>query len=774
MTDRHGGGVSGGRDPDTVHSALRELVMAATVRIHIPGAGYAPEESGEFLGSGFFIAPNWVLTCAHVVHGGEGDGGEVTVICRAGPFGEPYAVPGEVAATLPERAERSVQGDWPDPDLALVRLREPVEHECLYVSERSSPQYAEGQVFYAGWASVRGRPQPLDGFLAVHGTVGDRSAGARLSLGGNVLPFGVSGGPVIDPVRGEVVGVLKPRADHGPGGISIGIEQLRTLPVTPPTRPPAPRRHGPSQPDLERPDPSRPESYRPDPPRPDLHRPGPYGPEPHRSGPYEPDHRPDPRRPDPYRPDLYQAIWHAHDRYHRDRQLSGVSGRRTWVGLQAELGARPGRVLSPYERVELLGRLADLEPPDSTRGLLDILQSLPDFRAPTPSPAPRGWRDGLGVLYESARHDGALPLVVEYAMRVMTAERPVSSPVLDAEAALWGWIRQAATRLGSGRHGDLARRRARHLGDRLGESDGRRDTGYPYESARESSAGSALRLSVLLQVEHLAWDPEHCDWSVAVVRRDGEVTPLDEGQRVGLDGLASCLAAPLAEAFRRCDEPGRPVALYAALPHHLLDLPVDEWRLRPGADPLGGERPVLIRCADRGRLPGEDDGYDTGLLAHDEESDRRDRWRRLHALPGRDTTRAEILDCDDAVRRPVPAVSVLRGLPPGTVPVLCREGDRSYEDDDTALARIVRAGYGVVLWRRWRRPADPLCGEFHREARTIVDGAAGAAELPALVHGLRDRMSEGLPESFWARGIALLYDDPDQPLPGGDDLLEAP
>ncbi|GGN41464.1 VMAP-C domain-containing protein [Streptomyces fuscichromogenes] len=771
MTDRHGGGVSGGRDRDrdTARSALRELVMAATVRIHRPGAGYAPEESGGFLGSGFFIAPNWVLTCAHVVHGGEGDGGEVTVICRPGPFAEPYVVPAEVAATLPEQAERSVQGDWPDPDLALVRLREPVEHECLYVSERPSPQYTEGQVFYAGWAPVRGRPQPLDGFLAVHGTVGGRSAGARLSLGGSVLPPGVSGGPVIDPVRGEVVGVLRPRADHGPGGTSIGIEQLRTLPVTPPTRPPDRYGHGLSQPDWYG------HGH-------GLSQPDWYG---HGHGLSQPDpSRPDLRRPAPYRPDLYQTIWHAHDRYHRDRQLPGESGRRTWVGLQAELGARPGRVLSPYERVELLGRLADLEPPESTRGLLDILQSLPDFRAPTPSPAPRGWRDGLGALYENARYDGALPLVVEYAMRVMTAERPVSSPVLDAEEALWGWIRQAATRLGSGRHGDLARRRARHLGDRLGEPDGRRGTGYPHESARGPSAEPPLRLparlSVLLQVEHLAWDPEHCDWSVAVVRRDGEVTPLDEGRRVGLDGLAACLAAPLAEAFRRCDEPDRPVALYAALPHHLLDLPVDEWRLRPGADPLGGERPVLVRCADRGQMPGEDDRddrddrYDAGLLGDDEEPDRRDRWRRLHGLPGRDTIRAAILDCDDAVRRPVPAVSVLRGLPPGTVPVLCREGDRSYEDDDTALARIVRAGYGVVLWRRWRRPADPLCGEFHREARTIVDGAAGAAELPALVHGLRDRMCEGLAESFWARGIALLYDDPDQPLPGGDDLLEAP
>ncbi|CAM5587167.1 hypothetical protein SFUMM280S_08251 [Streptomyces fumanus] len=57
-----------------------------------------------------------------------------------------------------------------------------------------------------------------------------------------------------------------------------------------------------------------------------------------------------------------------------------------------QLGARPGRTLSPDERAQLLGRLADLPPPASTRSLLDILDDLPEFQAPLPLPAPRGWR----------------------------------------------------------------------------------------------------------------------------------------------------------------------------------------------------------------------------------------------------------------------------------------------------------------------------------------------------------------------------------------------
>lgn len=52
---------------------LEPLVQAATVRVHAPPGGYdnpGSHRTGPTWGSGFFIAPGWVLTCAHVV--GEG------------------------------------------------------------------------------------------------------------------------------------------------------------------------------------------------------------------------------------------------------------------------------------------------------------------------------------------------------------------------------------------------------------------------------------------------------------------------------------------------------------------------------------------------------------------------------------------------------------------------------------------------------------------------------------------------------------------------------
>lgn len=242
------------------------------------------------------------------------------MVYETGPGRGTSAVAGEVATSLPEHVERAVRGSWPAPDLALVRLREPVDHDCAYVTERPAAYYGEARVFYSGWSVVGGELTRLNGTCTVQGTLGGWSADEQIRLGGDVLPPGVSGGPVVDPVSGAVVGVLKSQADRGLGGTSTGVEQLRSLAV------PA-------------------EEVRAE------------------------------------HDDLYQAVFHAHDRYHRDRQRHPDNDRGTWADVQNQLGARPGRALDPDERTQLLGRLADLPPPVSTRALLDILESLLGGRA---------------------------------------------------------------------------------------------------------------------------------------------------------------------------------------------------------------------------------------------------------------------------------------------------------------------------------------------------------------------------------------------------------
>ncbi|MFJ4330148.1 MULTISPECIES: trypsin-like peptidase domain-containing protein [unclassified Streptomyces] len=728
---------------DAARRALRGLVVAATVRIHRPDAGYALDEPETFLGSGYFVAPSWVLTCAHVACGGEGD--EVVVVYEPAPGRGMSAVSGHVAAALPEGVG-SVPGNWPAPDLALVRLSEPVDHECVYLSERPAAYFGEGRVLYAGWTVVDGRLSMLDGTLTVQGTIGGWTTDVQMRLGDNDLPDGVSGGPVIDPERGEVIGVLKSRSDHARGGTSTGLEQLRTLPV----------------------------------PSGELKA--------------EAD-------------DLYQAVVHAHDRYHRDRQRHPDARRHTWADVQSQLGARPGQTLSPDERVQLLGRLADLPPPASTRSLLDLLDSLQDFEAPAPLPAPRGWRDGLGALYEYARDDGALYLVLDYAVHAMTADRPFLAPSTPAaEEALWAGVRQAAQRLGPGRRTALVERRNDRLRARRPVPvAGPRRAG---PSAGDPGRAATGQSSVLVEIVRRGWEPDRCDWSVFVVGSDGEAKRIEEVQRVPLADLATQLSAPLKEAFRQCDTPGRPAVLQVATEHSLLALDVDEWRLGPGDERLGTQRPVVLRCSDRDQLTengeygevgeygeyGEDGGPGSsggdggrrrtgggggqpsaapdGDYRLDIDEERRARWRWLHAHP----VTAAVLDCDDGLRKPVPPVEELRGLSHGTVPVLCRfDGHgQGHEGDTEGLARLVRGGFGVALWRRRHGLPEAVCGEFHRGTLDQIAGPAGAHRLPEAVRDLRFRLRSGRPETFWAHGIALLYDDPHQPLPGAGDLLEAP
>ncbi|MGN3959586.1 trypsin-like peptidase domain-containing protein [Streptomyces sp. WAC8370] len=714
MTHGRAPGAPGARD--AARRALRGLVMAATVRIHRPDAGYALDEPGTFLGSGYFVAPSWVLTCAHVACGGEG--GEVVVVYEPAPGRGMSAVPGHVAAALPEGAG-SVPGGWPAPDLALVRLSEPVDHECVYLSERPAAYFGEGTVLYAGWTVVDGHLRMLDGTLTVEGTIGGWTTDVQMRLGNNDLPDGVSGGPVIDPERGEVIGVLKSRSDHARGGTSTGLEQLRTLPV----------------------------------PAGELKA--------------EAD-------------DLYQAVVHAHDRYHRDRQRHPDARRHTWADVQNQLGARPGQTLSPDERVQLLGRLADLPPPASTRSLLDLLGSLPDFEAPAPLPAPRGWRDGLGALYEYALDDGALYLVLDYAVHVMTADRPfLATSTPAAEEALWAGVWQAAQRLGPGRRSALLERRRTRMAAR---------PPVPVGGAGGRAGAATGRSSVLVEIVRRGWEPDHCDWSVFVVRSDGEAKRTEEVQRVPLADLPAHLSAPLKEAFRQCDTPGRPAVLQVATEHSLLALDVDEWRLGPEDERLGTQRPVVLRCTDRDQLmeDGEYGPYDPygekregggspaavvgGDRRLDVDEERRARWRWLHAHP----VTAAVLDCDDGLRKPVPPVEELRGLSHGTVPVLCRFDGHGHEGGTDGLARLVRGGFGVALWRRRHGLPEAVCGEFHRGTLDQIAGPAGAHRLPEAVHDLRSRLRSGRPETFWAHGIALLYDDPHQPLPGAGDLLEAP
>ncbi|KIF76661.1 hypothetical protein QR77_27885 [Streptomyces sp. 150FB] len=676
---------------DGTRRALMALVTAATVRIHGPAAGYVPERLDGFLGSGFFIAPSWVLTCAHVAM--QGGGREVDVVYEAQPGAGETSVKGTVVAALPDNAPAAVAASWPAPDLALVKLGRPVDHPCVYVTERPTAFFGGEEVRFAGWTAVDGRLQRLSGRLQVQGTVGEWSD-EQIRLGGDTVPPGASGGPTVDMARGEVIGVVKSRSRDGLGGTSIGIEQLRSLPV-PPAMATA-----------------------------------------------ESD-------------DDYQAVFHAHDRYHADHHANSSGTKQTWADVQSRLGAGAGRVLSPQQRTVLLGRLAELPPPVSTPGLLDLLARLPDMYPVEGYALPRAWRDGLGALYEARDGQSAVELILRYCMSAIVAERPYVAPGTgEAEKDLWEWVKSVADdRLPRQFRNDLSFQwgTSRHRTDR----EQRRAAPAYGERPREGE-----RSHVLLVLEPRSWEPDSFDWRLGVARFNGEVRPvaMDSGG-TAFHALQERLAAPLAEAFRRCDEPDSPAMLQVALAQSMLGLDVDNWRMGPGEPPLGSLRPVVVRCSD---LP---------VPTEAEADETKARWQRTWS----GAMRAHVVDCADELWVSVPSEDELRALAYDTVPVLCRHAVRPDAEGAAALARVVRGGFRIALLRRrGPQPPDVVCGEFHRRVFDTVGEAGTADQLPRRIHELRQGVRAERPETYWSDGLALLYDDPRHPLPGTGQLLEAP
>ncbi|MCZ7416584.1 VMAP-C domain-containing protein [Streptomyces sp. WMMC897] len=203
-------------------SALDALVRGAVARIAAPGEGY-DGPSDTFWGSGFFVAPTYLLTCAHVLDQG---GGEVWT--RPEAVGVTWAG-GRAAGTVrlalpvPEPGGGRTLSGWPAPDLALVEVPEATDVECVWLSDRAV--FEGSRVSLHGWSLVTGT-------RAYRPAAGEVSGldGPLLLLRGERPVEGTSGGPLVDTVRGEVIGVCKARDESDPtAGVAVPVTALHAL-----------------------------------------------------------------------------------------------------------------------------------------------------------------------------------------------------------------------------------------------------------------------------------------------------------------------------------------------------------------------------------------------------------------------------------------------------------------------------------------------------------------------------------------------------------------
>ncbi|MET9953469.1 trypsin-like peptidase domain-containing protein [Streptomyces sp. NPDC006339] len=693
-------------------SAFDALVRPALVRIAAPGGGYDPH-GDPFWGTGFFIAPGWVLTCAHVV--AKGGGAVWRKEPAVGITWEGGATTGRVVLAKPRPATpEETLSFWDFPDLALVRVEGARDAACVRLSER--PPTTPARVSLHGWSRQTGEVAVRD----VEGQANGFSGGALL-LQWAVPIEGCSGGPVVDLGRGAVIGVNKGRGQNE--GAAVPLTSLRELHDVPggEVLHEVLRAHD----------------------RHHLARHRSFG-----SG--------------RTWTDAQTELWPATARgvspvrrvqlYGRFAELPPPSGPGEVMAL---VDAVKRRVLHPeYQAV--------LE--TDARTWRDGVGLLHELHAPRREHGPESTDLGLDavLLYAAkvARHlterygpgpgiDALAAWIADESGGAHVAVREEIAALLDPEPPRADG--DAGTDAGAG-------------GGRTGAS-GRADGGLP---GREQGA----RADVRVEIDAVPYSsPRRYAWRVMLLFDGRTVSPLrgDDGG-VARDRLRETLRGPLVDALRLGDSGDHLAAVEVVLPRELFDEPLDTWRLSPDDEPfgerslpLGQRRTVVIRDRHRSHHPPSPEW--------------RKRWRGSESGPLRAVPlRAEVLaaGADGDAHAPhlrkesrMSAYERLDAVGDGSVPVYC--GPVAGGDGQRAMEAALAAGHPIALWRR-SAPGHADCAEFHERAGELLAAAAGAEELHRPVRTLR-RMraadTEGDPrersDHAWAEDLAVLYDPPDRP-----------
>ncbi|MBT2387127.1 trypsin-like peptidase domain-containing protein [Streptomyces sp. ISL-11] len=701
-------------------SALEGTVRRAVVRISAPGGGYDP--SGDrFWGSGFFIAPGWVLTCAHVVGNGGGGvlGGETAIDVTDW---REHTAPGRVALVLPAPGDPGrPPRRWGLPDLALVEVPGAEDVECLWLSDRSA--VVPARISLHGWSRETGELALRFGMGLATGS--DGSDGSAMLLRGEIPVAGSSGGPVVDVARGAVIGVCKGRGQDT-AGLAVPVTALRRVAND---RPGRDRLH------------SLVTAH-------DLHH---------------------LRR---YRTVGTGGSWTGVQHALRPPGAGAFSPvlRTHLFARLAELTqpATPGEVMALVDAVKRRMIQDPYQPgtehdPRTWREGVGLLYDL---------------RDGDG---RAPERDLELEAVLLYAARVAAAVSLLGRPEDEKPLReLSGWltgreepiqpvIREEIAQI---LHGGADR----PDGPRALTPPGTVELRKPARRKVEPAVPAVrARADVLVEIDPLLYGDSY-PWRVKLLREDDLVTLRGDDRGVPRARLRETLLEPIAEAVRQGDVGEHLAAVEVVLPRELFDEPLDSWRLSPPCTaedgtplldpdtlPLGQRRVVVLRDRWRRDHPAIPEwrrrwnGTSRGPLSA--VPLRREAPERGHDGPGRESGHlayGRLSDADDAA-----------------VPVYC--GPVASGPGATAMEAALAAGHAVVIWRRCATGhAD--CADFHRHVSHLVSQAGTAAGLHRRIRNLRIRCDDPGhpdPDALWARSIALLFDSPDHP-PLPDAALHAP
>ncbi|ARP74372.1 hypothetical protein LK07_23710 [Streptomyces pluripotens] len=759
------------------------MVRPSLARIGATGDGYATDRD-PYWGSGFFIAPGWLLTSAHVV--GKGGAGacrgesamsvtwqeRTAADARQEPAVDPWRErtgTGTAVLVAPgPQDSRSLRDPWPFPDLALVRVSGADDVPCLWLGDREAGPRTPLGLY--GWSVQTGELGLRNGTGELAG-----SDARALLLAGSQPVGGLSGGPVLDLRQGSVIGVIKGRRREE--GVAVPVTALCEL--------------------LD-----QRESRR-----------------------------------------AVREVLRAHDLYHASR-LGSRSAHPDWATFRAAL---PGHVPSASAvgvelRTRLYGHLAQLPPPSGAGEVVHLVEDVKERVCGERLHSllvrnVRTWREGAALLYGlRALEPGGggtlvdLDAVLVYAAMVARRAAGGRAGRVDRERlrAFTTWINAQAAGHRSWAVGEAIRA----LLDGVSGPTGWREAAG---GAAEAPAGSvcveptrlvggafAARTDVLVKVGAETYGRH--PWSVQLIYDGKDVTPVDADERgVPAEELARVLREPLARALSQGDHGEHLAAVEVFLPRRLFDLPVDEWQLHPG--PPGGspgsgsvpgrhpEARESVRDADRdGRGAAgtavavaddldddfegdfEDDLDDERALplgmrrtvvireirrnGREPSPEWRRRWKGAlqgplahGTLHGRSPAEGHLAGTRAGGRYPF--YGVLSAMGDARVPVYCGPVGRG--EGYAAMRDALRSGHPVVLWRRDRHDHEE-CRDFHRQAADLLELARHADGLHGRVRELRIRLAD--PATARAHGlrgkIAVLIDPPDRPPYGAETMRPPP
>ncbi|WBB63171.1 trypsin-like peptidase domain-containing protein [Streptomyces sp. WMMC500] len=438
-------------------------------------------------------------------------------------------------------------------------------------------------------------------------------------------------------------------------------------------------------------------------------------------------------------PEPYRELMRLHDAWHWHRHHGIDDERTSWTDLQRALGPPRYGAWGALDRLSALYRLADLPAPRDPEVVERLVHHVLDIQGrPLGARRLRDWRDGHGLLHRQAAPERALrdmllylKLVAREAAADIGAGPGAGSAAGDGAAArtavesLEAWVAE--------RSGELTPRQRREI-----------------RAVRRAPVSVLVTFDKLPFLDPAAPSVPRYNWTVrrGYGKGEWEHVALDQSYAGGsfeeaeeqvLAALAPQLLGADAEAQTR-------VRLEVALPEERQAQPTYRWELpvsgraTAARPPAGTVRPVVHRDAAR--------------AGPEPEPLWRDRWRRMSRAPRQRLVRAE-----------PPGWG--REAGDGGVPVFCHAlgGGRA-----AVVGQLLDEGTAVALWRAGGHEGDECgaeCAAYHEELAALLTDGAGTVvrDLPERLHEVRREALEA--GRGCAADVILLYDDADDAIGAG-------